>query len=95
MANGNEWDVINVIRKDMADLNAYGCAHRQTQERDIAEVKNDLRQSKDDIWSAIDRERTAREGMIKQIVIGVMIIVAGGVILNMVALSYLLPTVLR
>lgn len=92
MANGDGenkalWDKVNRIAE-------RGCGHRETQDRDMLEMFRDLKQSKIDIWSAIDRERTAREGMIKQIVIGVMIIVCGGVILNMVALSYLLPKVM-
>ncbi len=92
MANGGDnkdlWEKVNRI-------DAHGCAHKDIQARDIADVKNDLRQAKDDIWSAIDRERTAREGMIRQIVVGVLIIVVGGVVMNMVALSYLLPAVIK
>jgi hypothetical protein len=95
MSNGDEWGVINTIRKDVADLNAYGCAHKQSQDRDMAELRTELRQAKTDIWSAIDREREAREGLLKQIVINVLAIVVGGVILNIIALSYLLPTVLK
>jgi len=101
MANGDQWDVINEIRRDVAAMRADGCAQRPTQDRDARDLRTDIRDisdefaaSKKDIWATIDREREAREGMIKQIVIGVLIIVCGGVILNMVALSWMMPKVL-
>ena len=101
MANGDQWEIINEIRRDVSEMKANGCAHKNTQDRDVRDLKVDLRELKDeaattkkDIWTTIDREREAREGMIKQIVIGVLIIVCGGVILNMVALSWMLPKVM-
>jgi len=91
MANGDlqgVWEKVNRIAED-------GCAHKTSHDRAINDLRETVKRDTADIWSAIDRERTAREGMIKQIVVGVLIIVVGGVVLNMVALSYLLPTVLK
>ena len=88
MANGDLQSVWVKVSK----IAEEGCAHKIAHDRALDELRQAAKKDTTDIWKAIDRERTAREGMIKQIVIGVMIIVAGGVILNLVALSYMLPT---
>jgi len=101
MANGDQWEIINEIRRDVAAMRAEGCAHKPTQDRDVRDLRTDIREmneelatSKKDIWNSIDRERGAREGMIKQIVIGVLITVVAGVVLNMVTMVFMLPKIL-
>lgn len=75
MGNGIEQDV-REVRALAQRIDSKGCGHREAHEKSV-----------DDIWSALSREKTAREGAFVKVIIVVLVIVLGAMIGNIFATS--------
>lgn len=82
------------IRKDVKDIAEKGCAHKGTHENEIRDLWKAIKEERDARNVGLTVEREKREGLFMRIVIGVLVVVAAGVILNIYSTSAIVEKVL-
>lgn len=90
---GVEQDV-RELRAGVLRIERDGCGHKLMHEQEQRDLWKALKEEREAREKAIVREQVAREGLFMKIVIGVLVVVAAGVILNIYSTSAIVEKIL-